>query len=624
MEKNNMAATIGKKYVGLLLSIIATAIIIVVTSLISDFYFDLNDDVLMKDILSGVYTGTPEGHNIQMLYLISAFISIPYRLFSGLDWYGIFLCAVQFLCIFVIIFRSQRFVEHVYSKIALAVVEVLIFLGLMLNHLLIVQYTFACALMSATTAFLFLTSRKDMAWRIGSDIFSLVLIWIAYLIRSEMLLLTLPMTGLAFCYRINMEISDLSFVRPMLGQKYNATGYENDRTFYDIAKYFLIMCLALVVGIGACQLSHRIAYGSAEWKEFTAFFDNRTELYDFQTIPDYETNSDFYDEIGITQAEQELLVNYNFGLDTEIDSKLVGEIADYAASIKTDEEPLLASIMNVIPAYIYRLHAVQAPMSYEYPMTDYPYNLVVIVLYLAVFVIYLLPGKKDNKVLVRFAYIFFELFLLFVCRTTLWGYILVRGRDPIRITHSLYLVESAVLAGMLFKKMRELRRRDKIVGSCIISFLLLTVTVPAIYFNADIIAKEDAGRIMTNASYKEIYSYCRQNSENFYFFDVYSTTTYTEKMFENVDNSEANYDVMGGWASKSPLYQKKLESYGFTDMQSALLLDNVYFVLDPVNSVEADTQWLIDYYADQDIKIETELVDTISGFQVYGVTQVVD
>jgi hypothetical protein len=95
-------------------------------------------------------------------------------------------------------------------------------------------------------------------------------------------------------------------------------------------------------------------------------------------------------------------------------------------------------------------------------------------------------------------------------------------------------------------------------------------------------------------------------------------------MFENVDNSEANYDVMGGWASKSPLYQKKLESYGFTDMQSALLLDNVYFVLDPVNSVEADTQWLVDYYADQDIEIETELVDTIGGFQVYGVTQVVD
>ena len=35
-----------------------------------DFYYDLNDDVLIKDILSGVYTGTPEGRTMQLLSLI--------------------------------------------------------------------------------------------------------------------------------------------------------------------------------------------------------------------------------------------------------------------------------------------------------------------------------------------------------------------------------------------------------------------------------------------------------------------------------------------------------------------------------------------------------------------------
>ena len=44
-----------------------------------DYYYDLNDDVLMKDILAGVYTGTPEGHNIQMLWLVSALISMFYK-----------------------------------------------------------------------------------------------------------------------------------------------------------------------------------------------------------------------------------------------------------------------------------------------------------------------------------------------------------------------------------------------------------------------------------------------------------------------------------------------------------------------------------------------------------------
>lgn len=41
-----------------------------------DYYYDLNDDGLMKDILAGVYTGTPEGHNIQMLWPVSALISV--------------------------------------------------------------------------------------------------------------------------------------------------------------------------------------------------------------------------------------------------------------------------------------------------------------------------------------------------------------------------------------------------------------------------------------------------------------------------------------------------------------------------------------------------------------------
>ncbi|MDD3206527.1 MAG: hypothetical protein PHS74_12470, partial [Lachnospiraceae bacterium] len=41
-----------------------------------DYYYDLNDDMLMKDIISGSYTGMPNGHNIQMLYPISWFLSL--------------------------------------------------------------------------------------------------------------------------------------------------------------------------------------------------------------------------------------------------------------------------------------------------------------------------------------------------------------------------------------------------------------------------------------------------------------------------------------------------------------------------------------------------------------------
>ena len=47
-----------------------------------DFYYDLNDDVLIKDIVSGAYTGTPDAHSIQMLYPISRVICFAYTEFS--------------------------------------------------------------------------------------------------------------------------------------------------------------------------------------------------------------------------------------------------------------------------------------------------------------------------------------------------------------------------------------------------------------------------------------------------------------------------------------------------------------------------------------------------------------
>ena len=40
--------------------------------------------------------------------------------------------------------------------------------------------------------------------------------------------------------------------------------------------------------------------------------------------------------------ERELLANYNFGLDEEIDEDLVLKVADYAASIRAGGAPLPA------------------------------------------------------------------------------------------------------------------------------------------------------------------------------------------------------------------------------------------------------------------------------------------
>ena len=87
-----------------------------------DFYYDLNDDVLIKDIVSGAYTGIPDAHSIQMLYPVSFIISLLYRILPALPWLGIFLCGAQGVCFYLIAKRSLFFVKRTRSKVFLLVV----------------------------------------------------------------------------------------------------------------------------------------------------------------------------------------------------------------------------------------------------------------------------------------------------------------------------------------------------------------------------------------------------------------------------------------------------------------------------------------------------------------------
>ena len=79
------------KYGNYIITIATILVNIIALSIFSDFYYDLNDDFFMRDIMSGAYTGTPDGHNVQTLYVLGAFISLFYKLCGTLPWYGLFL-----------------------------------------------------------------------------------------------------------------------------------------------------------------------------------------------------------------------------------------------------------------------------------------------------------------------------------------------------------------------------------------------------------------------------------------------------------------------------------------------------------------------------------------------------
>lgn len=583
-----------KRHENFIGTVILLLVIMIFTAVRYDYYFDLNDDVLMKDILAGVYTGVPEGRNIQMLWLISAFISLFYRVWRAFPWYGLFLCVCHYGSLGLIINRSLSFCNKLSGKILLLITEGALIIGLFLDHLVSAQYTVTCTLLAGAAAFLFVTTDITLPAKkfIQKNTGTVLLVFAAYLIRSEMLLLVLPLICVAGVIKWGSE--EKIFIRE------------------NFAKYLMIIG-AILAGILIGQVSHRAAYGSEEWRTFTEYFDNRTELYDFQTIPEYEAHQAFYESIGLTESERELLENYNFGLDEEIDEKLLLEIAEYAAANRSAEKTFAARLRESLGGYYRR--TIYGPSHNE---SDYPWNFIILFSYLTVLLTAML--KKGERPVVSFIRVFWKLAFLGIVRTVLWVWLIMRDRVPSRISHSMYLMELCILLAVLLVQCRGLYVRPGVKAPLLIGTAYLAIAAVILPFSVKTADADVAQKAENNVRYDQLYGYLsnEEHKNNFYFIDVYSSVAYTEKMFVNVDNSLDNYDIMGGWACKSPLWRKKLAAFDITNMEEALISRSDVFY---VQEAGADAEWLNNYYADHGVDIELALTDKIgSSFEIYRIT----
>ena len=603
-----------KKHENCILALAAVLGMMLFVGLRFDYYYQANDDIYIKNILSGVYTGTPESHNIQMHYPISLLLSLLYRICGNLPIYGLFLCACHYGACFLILTRAAKLMEKTQGKVLVVALLSVLFTGLLLPELVFMQYTVTCALLAGAAAFRFYTTEKELPPRafIRANLSNILLVVLAFLVRSEMLLLLLPLICTAGLFQWGAQ-------KPMFTKE-------------NTVKYFSVIGLILA-GLAVGQVIHLCAYRSTDWKTFTRFFDARTELYDYQFIPSYEENREFYESLGLSESEQTLLENYNFGLDEEITGEVLDKTAAYADALKGENFPFMERLRTAFTDYKYKL-------THE---VDYPWNILV----LAAYALLILLAWKNKS----YSYIW-KLPFLFGIRTGLWMYMILGNRYPERITHSLYFMEFVILGVLLLEQCRKEREEAQkrfakaaplLRGWQSASFTILVVLIFAILgtqsltYHVDRVEQESERRDYANREIRALDAYCRQNPDNFYFVDVYSAVSctdfvmsteaieYSEKAFAQVDNSLANYDLMGGWVVKSPLTTKKLQKFGMeaqngiSAMEQGLLDRNGVYV---IMKTENETDWLTEYFASKRGKpVTVEPVDTIEsdGKELYTV-----
>lgn len=598
-------------YVAIILTVLVNVIIM---ALCFDYYYDLNDDVMMKDVMAGVYAGTPDGHNMQTLYPLGAFISLLYKLFRSLPWYGMFLWLCQIGSLFLIGYRLLGLIKKWQAKLACMLLLTLFIWGVLLPHMIALQYTVTCTILVLAAIFLFMTTKSGLSAKqfIIYNIPSILLAILAYQLRSEMLLLVFPFIGLAGLYK-----------------------WVEEEKFFEKENYikYGIVIACIIVGMFVSRMIDFAAYSSEDWKAAVDFFNSRTEIYDFHyDILTSGEHAEYLASIGLSDAQQELLANYNFGLDDDINEELMAEIAKYAASDTMGASSLTKRIFDRISQYIYRtLHG-----------GDFPYNFLIIIGYACVFVSGMWSALKSGRNKKNWNFLW-ELVLLGIVRTVLWMYILINGREPERITHSLYLAESMVLMGMFCMRhfpgtVQDVHdiENDKVgfekfgaklnIIPSILWLLIVLICFSNLSKNITVTQADAKKREEANFGADAISQYCRSHPENFYFEDVYSTVSFSQKIFKNVDNSLTNYDIIGGWMCKTPLYGKKLRQFGLGNTQDALLKEEgVYFIIE-IPDMESDTysgpEWMVEYYQDKGFSAALKQIDVIDNrFAVFQVVE---
>lgn len=597
-----------KQHENLTASLLLTAAVFAVFVTGWDFYYDLNDDVLIKDILSGVYSGSPSGYTMQLLYPLGFVLSVLYRGLS-VPVFGVFLILCQFGAVWAVGYQSAACCKTRAGKAIVLAAEGLLWTAAFGMHFVYMQYTVTAGMLAGAALFWILTAKRRR-W------IALLLYWLAFCLRTEMALLILPLACIAgLCALVREarnEKRDAAEQKDPLVKK-NAAEQKNApaKRKSGAAVRYVSLFGALLAGMGILYAADAAAYSGTEWKQFRQFFDDRTALYDYRLdfAEQYEENKDAYEKLGISKARQQLLANYNFGADDGIDAGLMHQLAQAASGQEISAGQEASGGQGLSVAVWRLLH------ENWFGKGDAPLNLIWIGMGLAVCVLSCKKGRLWKL---------WQPLLAGACGTFLWLYLLLQGRMVERVTHPLYLAQILLFAGLWLAERREEAMREAAADkACAAAKGLLTpehasalfagacVAVGLVFLPGTIleIGAEAGRRETVNAANEAVMDYCMAHPKTLFLEDVYSTVAYSEKIMTDRDKP-FNYDLLGGWLVKSPLTARKLSAFGFSSMGEAVRAGDGVNLLAEAG---ADVGWLEEFFADTGVEASILKVGSIEG-----------
>ena len=521
--------------------------------------FETNDDIVFAELGSGL-RGVKDAHLVFQNYGLGMIYRLLYGVTGRLPWYTIVQYMILFAAFTVVIYVLISRLGEI-SGLCLFVI---LACGFGYEGYIHLQFTKTAGIAAAAAVFLLfhlMEQEKYSWWGIAGGILLAV---IAYMYREDQFWASCGLmagAGLLFLFDL----------RKYRNKKLRRLG---------ICVLTFGVLLLSVFGVDRWDSSK---YRSAEWKEYQEFNQLRSELLDYG-FPDYDSNQEIYEELGISREAYELYKSWNFNdtekFDTEVMEKLVDLKQKRPLTIRT-----VTAFLRRFPSDLLRM-----PMFY----------------FFAVFaVLWLLCGKKDVFSVIS---VLAECLLL----VAVYFYLHYQGRYMVnRVDVGLWF--SVCLVMLWIFSSGEVRYMNTKV-----SVLLCMICVVLGQF---MMYKD--WRLATSSipearvSQRAVLETIGTDKEHVYLAKSGMLSEIVcygpfDRMPENLLD---NVYWFGGWECRTPGYTRAMEAHGIINPYRDVVNNETIYLVD--DNIDLTLKYIRQYYAEN---AQAVFVKTIGNVDVYQIT----
>ena len=548
-----------QKYRKISVTLISNLLILGAMAAVMRPSFETNDDIVFAELGSGL-RGVKDAHLVFQNYGLGMIYRFLYGVTGRLPWYTI----VQYMILFVAFTVVTYVLISRLGEISGLCLFVILACGFGYEGYIHLQFTKTAGIAAAAAVFLLLhllEQEKYSWWGIAGGILLAV---IAYMYREDQFWASCGlMAGAGVLFLFDL--------RKYRNKKLRRIG---------ICVLTFGVLLLSVFGVDRWDSSK---YRSAEWKEYQEFNQLRSELLDYG-FPDYDSNQEIYEELGISREAYELYKSWNFNdtekFDTEVMKKLVDLKQKRPLTIRT-----VTAFIRRFPSDLLRM-----PMFYSF----------------AVFaLLWILCGKKDVFSVIS---VLAECLLL----VAVYFYLYYQGRYMVnRVDVGLWF--SACLVMLWIFSSGEVRYMNTKM-----SVLLCMICVVLGQF---MMYKD--WRLATSSipearvSQRAVLETIGTDKEHVYLAKSGMLSEIVcygpfDRMPENLLD---NVYWFGGWECRTPGYTKAMEAHGIINpYRDVVNNENIYLVDD---NIDLTLKYIRQYYAEN---AEAVFVKTIGNVDVYQIT----